>query len=134
MKMTPDKDQLKRHIQKSDLTAIEKRYLEGLVDAQCKTDGRRLIDADALKEKLSEITISVSGVRAGKEFVADAIKAMGEYIIQAIDSTPTVDAKPVRHGRCISDIYGMTCSECGSNLYMSRINFCPSCGAKMDHK
>ena len=31
--MKMDKDQLKRHIHKSDLTAMEKRYLEGLVDA-----------------------------------------------------------------------------------------------------
>lgn len=30
--MTPDKDQLKRHILDSDLTAMEKRYLEAIVD------------------------------------------------------------------------------------------------------
>lgn len=71
--MKMDKDQLKRHIHKSDLTAIEKRYLEGLVDAE-----------------------------------------------------------PVRHGRCISDIYGMKCSECDRDLYENSINFCPNCGAKMD--
>lgn len=32
--MTPDKNQLKRHIHKSDLTAMEKRCLEVLVDAE----------------------------------------------------------------------------------------------------
>lgn len=39
--MNLDKNQLKRHIQKSDLTAIEKRYLELLVDA--KTVNRQWI-------------------------------------------------------------------------------------------
>lgn len=49
-----------------------------------------------------------------------------------LDRIPTIEAEPVRHGRCISDIYGMKCSECDSDLYESSINFCPNCGAKMD--
>lgn len=51
--MKPDKDQLKRHIHKSDLTAMEKRYLEKLVDDEHQKTGmwveyNRPADADGL--------------------------------------------------------------------------------------
>ena len=51
-------------------------------------------------------------------------------------NAPTVDAEPVRHGRWIYrnprvDI--ATCSCCGDRWgSISVMNYCPSCGAKMD--
>ena len=87
----------------------------------------RLIDADALKEKvLSEdpnpwiVNIVTSG------------------IIEALDNAPTIDAEPVRHGRWEkADNLKPKCSVCGEfHLYSwtdhKKCNFCPNCGAKMD--
>lgn len=52
-----------------------------------------------------------------------------------IDSAPTIDAEPVRHGHWVicSDGYYPYCSKCkqepgGKNM----TNYCPNCGAKMD--
>ena len=53
-------------------------------------------------------------------------------------SVPTVDAKPVRHGRWIMlEPYGAhhthrrKCSECGEIKAKELTNFCPNCGADM---
>lgn len=56
-----------------------------------------------------------------------------------LDSLPTVDAAPVRHGRWIfnpKDAIEMMftlpkCSECGAESPNGG-NYCPNCGAKMD--
>ena len=81
----------------------------------------RLIDADALlKHKSDHETIST----------------------HLIWNAPTVEAKPVRHGRWLKDphsqngfpshIYMMRkCSECG-HATDNVTPFCPWCGAKMD--
>lgn len=107
----------------------------------------RLIDADALKEKLSEITIT--GDRDVIGYIADVIKGVGVSIIQAIDSMPTVEAEPVRHGYWIECDYkhmehgfietdvngGLCCSECRTGFKKSDLrikSYCPNCGAKMD--
>lgn len=60
----------------------------------------------------------------------------GEYEVWAIDPEATVDAVPVRHGRWINrnprvDI--STCSCCEDRWGSASVmNYCPSCGAKMD--
>ena len=54
-----DKDQLKRHIHKSDLTAMEKRYLEGLVD------GTRWIPCS---ERMPESGLTVHVFAVGENF------------------------------------------------------------------
>ena len=92
----------------------------------------RLIDADALKEVFKEkSTEAVLG--------ADLCKA----IIAQIDSKPTVDAEPVRHGYWEPfDEDEYTCSLCG-NIFVTmdgehplsnEFKFCPFCGAKMDER
>ena len=71
---------------------------------------------------------------------------MREAIRKAIESLPTVDAEPVRHGhwkpasRSKNDksrIY--QCTECGNFLDFHGVNagrgdgnYCPNCGARMD--
>ena len=98
----------------------------------------RLIDADALDKNIKEIYCkgcnSYNGVRCRACWVDDASIA--------IDSAPTIEAEPVRHGkwkRCFEDwrhqIEGDECSACGFQHYGSAIDhyhYCPNCGAKMD--
>jgi len=88
----------------------------------------RLIDADALKEKVPSVE---------DEY---------QYVHKLIDEAPTVDAEPVRHGKWIEEDayeYGENvwrCSICGEPyVLMEEItpkqalyNYCPCCGAKMD--
>lgn len=68
---------------------------------------------------------------------------------RCIDATviydlPTVDAEPVRHGRwkkaephgafVYSDAYRQ-CSECNDVIYLAfKMNYCPTCGARMDEE
>lgn len=78
----------------------------------------RLIDADELKEKLSEV---------GWYDLYDEDKA-----IACIDKMPTID--PVKHGHWIDiDFETDRCSECGHDFeFGSGWYFCPLCGAEMD--
>ena len=90
----------------------------------------RLIDADALSERLYELY--KDSVRDGRVREArwDAIKAL--------DAQPTIEAEPVRHGRWISFLDGdhimperyYRCSECG-RIERRKEPYC-HCGAKMD--
>jgi len=88
----------------------------------------RLIDADALKKHYA-------WWEDDKQKLFDSI----------VDSQPTVDAVPVRHGKWIygNDFhwYTASCSECG---YQRRTDikadgwnqwkFCPMCGSRMDEE
>ena len=77
----------------------------------------RLIDAEALKERI--ITPRANGK---------------DLITELIDSMPTIDAEPVRHGKWIEYPIadGMNqCSECGV-LRFGESNYCPNCGCRMD--
>lgn len=85
----------------------------------------RLIDADALKEKMR---------RTNRYF----------YVKFDIDEAPTIDAVPLVHGRNTRDEAkehcDFMCSVCGAwaadvaygSLDGGNFNFCPNCGAKMD--
>ena len=83
----------------------------------------RLIDAEVLKERI--ITPRANG------------KAM---ISVLIDSMPTVEAEPVKHGKWIRlgrtmGVFGYACSECGESVVVKNIKcelYCPNCGARMD--
>ena len=88
----------------------------------------RLIDADELIE------------RSYRERLENR-----ELIAQMIESAPTVDAEPVRHGHWIEGNnfhwYSNSCSCCGytrttdikSNGW-NQWKYCPNCGAKMDEE
>ena len=63
-----------------------------------------------------------------------------------LDSTPTVDAVEVVHGRWVKTETNSTCSVCGANVIswsgeydgyekergICLMHYCPNCGAKMD--
>ena len=59
-----------------------------------------------------------------------------ERVAQMIESAPTVDADPVRHGTWKERKPQWYCSACEKLLYISvnrpSFNYCPFCGAKMD--
>lgn len=113
---------------------------------------QRLIDANALLEKLKEIPVYVY-----KDF---------ENLVHEVMKAPTID--PLRHGYVLSSVHeqvqwerdiaidqlhsygvefgekadvqrvrhgkwvdGMKCSECGQ-VDTTKPNYCPNCGAKMD--
>jgi hypothetical protein len=86
------------------------------------SERKRFIDANALIQKHgSDVT------NWDKPY---AVK------ISSIENAPTVDAVEVVHGRWITDIEndevcGEMCSVCCS-YKITRTNYCPNCGAKMD--
>lgn len=80
----------------------------------------RYIDADKAKEK--------------KVYSKDR----HEYVVPVaeLDWLPTADVQEVRHGKWLTDRFGMEraiCSICGA-VYEDgdSFRFCPKCGAKMD--
>ena len=93
----------------------------------------RLINADSLKENLSEWLKQVDPTHPSD------IPPMEDIIVSTImtvEEEPTVDAVPVRHGKWIRNDNGTySCSECHSWIpneqhYYAR--YCLFCGAKMD--
>jgi len=97
----------------------------------------RLIDADAAKSRIIEETTKTFSEMNIQTFVIAAGMA---NMFDCEDDFPTIDAKPVRHGKW-KHVPGMNskCSECGRYFpvkeFESRpfdINYCPNCGAKMD--
>jgi len=82
----------------------------------------RLIDADKLKQ-------------------ADFQDFSSTDVMYAIDSAPTIEAEPVKHGKWIDEGNDYWhCSECNHDWYFDEyipiadfdMNYCPNCGAKMD--
>lgn len=67
-------------------------------------------------------------------------QANGNAIRYEIKCAPTVDAKPVRHGKWIlypdnksKVVEADDCSVCGAQwIFGEKYDYCPSCGAKMD--
>lgn len=89
----------------------------------------KLIDADALRREIQQITFHGNG---------------GILTVMAINKAPVIDAEPVRHGKWKQwdeDDYGDTyeCTSCGEAFVMlegspieNGYHYCPYCGAKMD--
>ena len=104
----------------------------------------RLIDAEALEESIEQID-QYHLARNG-EMAKGATSENGWYkeqdIYNAIEEAPTIEAKPVVHGRWISkNPHGyewiFVCSNCDyidGYPFNDRSNYCPNCGAKMDEK
>ena len=89
---------------------------------------KRLIDANALRKK------AIWGkIRQGTVYESDAkVVTTG-----TIDTTPTVDAVEVVHGRWVERYpLFLECSKCGTGYvryeFIEKANYCPNCGAKMD--
>lgn len=87
----------------------------------------RLIDADKLKEVFAVPSYEAFGVTT---------------ICSIIDDAPTVDAKPVQHGRWLpyqtpieTRQSGWICNQCSGVVYdvsNGDTDYCPNCGAKMN--
>ena len=112
---------------------------------------QRLIDANALKEKLQEHhDFFVDGV-GGFRYLTPKDKARVDEIINCIAevvNAPTVDAVEVVHGRWVeaheiksfkhTNIPVVQCSKCECyfcdiiNNHHYMYHYCPNCGAKMD--
>lgn len=95
----------------------------------------RLIDADALREKVVPYTLEKGCVIGRHSGIADAI-------LELIDNAPTIDAEPVRHGkweeedeRSAYKDFLVSCSVCGAFLderKKEHFRYCYNCGAKMN--
>ena len=100
---------------------------------------KRLIDANALKEKLQvHHDFFVDGV-GGFRYLTPKDKARVDEItncIAEVANAPTVDAVEVVHGRWVKNGWNdYSCSACevqfiGHGAFGWK--FCPNCGAKMD--
>lgn len=90
----------------------------------------RLIDADALRDKIIQRTIEED--TEFPEYDWGTGLSIAKDILERM---PTVDAVPVRHGRLINAHPYGECSWCGE-LIDSRAMFryCPFCGAKIGDK
>lgn len=94
----------------------------------------RLIDADALKEKIDNM------------WNGRPLSSLGARILVTIDDAPSIDIEPKRgewidkgwkgywqfetdgRGNCWHEY---ECSECGFHNKGGKPNFCPNCGARM---
>lgn len=102
----------------------------------------RLIDADALRDKLHEECAECGNCSYYNPDGNCHIYMMLDILEE---DALTIDAEPARHGRWEEKPYKnypaysvMRCSECGWFIHKSKLrnsdkfNFCPNCGAKMD--
>ena len=91
----------------------------------------RLIDAEAfLKTEID---------RCGSAPLVGTCTSDNEYLSYRLKKAPTIEAKPVVHGRWeeASDGDGIVCPFCRTDfctiIYDTKyFNYCPNCGAKMD--
>lgn len=88
------------------------------VDHDQKGEPMRLIDADSLETH-------------------EIYEGEWKMVVYAddIDAAPTVEAKPVRHGKWIDTpnyYQRWKCSLCGCHTRDAAPNYCPNCGAKME--
>lgn len=100
----------------------------------------RTIDADAMKAEVKSLDAE-SNNNTYKSAMVDMLR----FFIEFIDNQPTVDVKPVRHGRWIPIEYDSyadgapvwdkwECSECGhehNGEEDTLTAFCPDCGSDM---
>ena len=95
----------------------------------------QLIDPNPLNTRLSTLD------RLARSDAQSALLGRVFYILQ---TAPTIEAEPVRHGRWIEqegydgDVY-YSCSACGCDWICidgtpeeNDMHYCPKCGAKMD--
>lgn len=103
---------------------------------------KRLIDADALSEELSTLTMTITGLRAGKGVLREFMMEYRKSVLRIIDEQPTVDAVPVEprndnerceycRGASYTDKPFKVITQMNREVEV-QFNYCPNCGAKMD--
>ena len=98
---------------------------------------KRLIDANALKTKVFNLTLYVQGLRFGKTVINNILESYRRGVFEEIDNAPTEDAvEVVRCEKCryyekaeYDDGYKMVCRLLKRQTAYN--GFC-YCGAKMD--
>lgn len=99
----------------------------------------RLIDADVLKPKILEYVKALERIKYcygydtfGKYY--NGKKSAYLNAANLIDEAPTVEER--KHGHWVRHNNIIACSECIWDMYWeegnTELNYCPSCGAKMD--
>lgn len=91
----------------------------------------RLIDANDYRERRCRTCINRVQCDNGGNLCFD---------IMVLNTCPTIEAQPVKHGRWINDANSIPrCSECSYIPEFNRLiddyyysDFCPKCGARMD--
>lgn len=96
-----------------------------------------LISRSTLSEELKSLTVTVTGLRAGKGVLHEYAKQYRDTLLRIIAEQPIIEAVPVVHGRWMPHkrmarsplVMNYSCSVCGKDG--NETNFCPNCGAKM---
>lgn len=98
---------------------------------------KRMIEANTLREEISSLRVTVTGLRAGKGVLNDVMNQYRESVLRIIDEQPTADAVEVVHGyTLIADepkkvLLDRKCGIC-DQLMLATDNYCPMCGAIND--
>ena len=91
----------------------------------------RLIDADALLKDIGEEPMNWTDTQAEVQEYVD-----WKRTVATINSAPTIEAEPVKHGKWITILIGERpyCSTCYKthDCFEWTPRYCPNCGAKMD--
>lgn len=102
----------------------------------------RLIDGDALIESMGVSDAVKWGNKDGYQQDKSYSTLMRYEIKDYIDSQPTIDAVPVKHGKWFDAMVGelpvQVCDQCIMFFPLAYTgggyHYCPNCGAKMDLK
>lgn len=97
----------------------------------------RLIDADALKERLFGYYECVNPNTAKETYRGETLMAyeVADMIDDCVDDAPTIEAEPVKHGRWKRTSDGAAfCTACKRKMNPSQYGYgyCGLCGARMD--
>ena len=89
----------------------------------------RYIDADVTLKHIDEYYDLLK--RMGKP--SRGMTEVMQNIKTIVNSLPTADAEPVRHGKWIFNAPWYKCSECGAERLCAE-RYCPNCGARIDEE
>jgi hypothetical protein len=99
----------------------------------------RLIDADALKERILEERDAIPTTVVERYSLGvptpnnhgNSMRGGIRIALRCMEQTPTIDAEPVKHGRWIKHEGYDECNLCHTKTMFGH-NYCPNCGAKME--
>lgn len=86
--------------------------------------------SDYIDRQAAKLAIVEEGQRSKRYKIGEFWELNRNEAWDAIDSVPSADVEPVRHGRWIVN----ECSLCGflTTEWIERCHYCPNCGATMD--